>query len=479
MHIRKRALASAAFIASLTLAPAAFAQDDHEGHQTPPPAEESAEPQDHGAMHDGHMDHGPSGMDMDMPETDHRNMHGDMAMPDEHAGHDMAAMESPLGPYPMSRDGSGTSWIPEAAPMSGVHKMAGDWTLMGHASLIAAYTDQGGPRGGDKAFIGGMVGGMASRPLGPGTLGLRAMVSPDPFMGKAGYPLLLAAGETADGEHVLIDRQHPHDLFMELSASYSVPIGQRGSVFLYGGLPGEPAFGPPAFMHRPSGMDAPEAPITHHWLDSTHIVFGVVTAGVTWDRFKLDASAFRGREPDEKRFDIETGELDSRSVRLSFNPTPNWAWQASWASIESPEALEPDHDERRVSTSLMYARAVGDNGLFSATAAWARKDKVPGEVLDAALVEAAFSPNDAWTLFGRVEQADNDELLHDHGDEDGHGEAFTVRKFSAGVIRDFRVSEHVKVGVGAQLSAFDIEEPLAETYGDPTGATVFVRLKVG
>ena len=476
MHTRMRALASAAFIASLTLAPAAFAKDDHEGHQTPPPTEQPAEPQDHGAMHDGHMDHGPPGMDMDMPEMDHRQMHGDMATPDEHAGHDMGAMESPLGPYPMTQDGSGTSWIPQATPMSGVHVMKGGWTLMGHASLIAAYTDQGGSRGGEKAFVAGMIGGMASRPLGPGTLGLRAMLSPEPFMGRAGYPLLLAAGETADGEHTLVDRQHPHDLFMELSASYSLPIGDDASVFVYGGLPGEPAFGPPAFMHRPSGMDAPEAPITHHWLDSTHIVFGVVTAGFTWKGWKVDASRFRGREPDENRFDIETGDLDSSSARISFNPTPNWALQASWASIESPEALEPHHDERRFSTSAMYARPVGDGGLVSATVAWARKDKVPGEVLNAALVEAAFSPNDAWTFFGRAEQADQDELGLDH---EGHGPDYVVRKFSAGAIRDFRASEHVKIGVGAQLSAFDIEEPLGATYGDPAAATVFVRLKVG
>lgn len=452
---------------------------------TPAAAQEHPDHQHHAPRHESHTlsiedmkpPASPAGELRATGQLDHAE-HAEHAEPvDEHAGHDMTAMNSAFGAYPMTRDGSGTSWIPEAAPMEGRHRMVGDWMLMGHASLVGAYTGQGGPRGGDKAFVGGMIGGMASRPLGVGTLGLRAMVSPEPFMGKAGYPLLLAAGESADGEHILIDRQHPHDLFMELSASYSVPIGDKGSVFLYGGLPGEPAFGPPAFMHRPSGMDAVEAPITHHWLDSTHIVFGVVTAGVTWDRFKLDASAFRGREPDEKRFDIETGELDSRAVRLSFNPTPEWALQTSWASIESPEALEPDHDERRFSASAMWARPVGDGGLISATAAFARKDKVPGDVLEAGLVEAAWSPNQAWTFFGRAEQAENDELLHEH-DGEHHGEAFTVRKLSLGAIRDFRVTEWAEVGVGAQVSAFDIEEPLGATYGDPTAGTVFVRLKL-
>src|SRR5947207_2195132 len=156
---------------------------------------------------------------------------------------------------------------------------------------------------------------MAQRPIGEGTFGLRAMLSPDPFMGANGYPLLLATGETADGRTPLIDRQHPHDLFMELAASYSYNLSSNSSVFLYAGLPGEPALGPSAFMHRTSGMDIPEAPITHHWLDSTHITFGVLTAGVVMDKWKIEASAFRGREPDQHRFDLEAPRLHSFAAR--------------------------------------------------------------------------------------------------------------------------------------------------------------------
>lgn len=424
--------------AALLLASPALAQEDHSHHPMP-------------------------GMEMDMP-MDHPMPDMPMAAMDmDHAGHDMSGA---LGPWSMTREGSGTSWLPDATPMSGIHGEAGGWRLMGHLMLNGVYVDQGGPRGGDKAFVSGMAGVMAQRDLGPGKLSLRAMASPDPFMGKAGYPLLLGAGETADGASTLIDRQHPHDLFMELSAAYSLPLGEMGSVFLYGGLPGEPAFGPPAFMHRPSGMDSPEAPISHHWLDSTHVTFGVVTAGLTWDRWKLDASAFRGREPDEDRFDIETGDLDSRSVRLSFNPTANWALQASWAAIESPEALDPDHDERRVSLSALYG-----NGPWALTAAWGRKDKTPGEALDAALLEAAFKPNEAWTVFARAEQVDQDEL------GGGHGPVFTVRKASVGAVHDWQVAEHVKLGVGGLVSGIDA--PAALGYGSPAGGMAFVRLKIG
>mgnify|MGYP006180434873 CR=1 FL=1 len=139
--------------------------------------------------------------------------------------------------------------------------------------------------------------GMARRPLGDGTLQFKAMLSPDPLMGKRGYPLLLASGETADGVEHLIDRQHPHDLFMELAGRVDFDIAEDTTAFLYGGPVGEPALGPSAFMHRASARYNPEAPITHHWFDSTHIAYGVVTAGVGGPAWQLEASAFRGREP--------------------------------------------------------------------------------------------------------------------------------------------------------------------------------------
>src|SRR5689334_21052205 len=233
------------------------------------------------------------------PASAQMHMHGHAAAPDTTAamaGMDMGAMHMEMhgfySPYAMSREASGTSWQPERAPHEGLHAMRGSWMFMlrGFADLVADH--QGGPRGDDKMFADDMVMGMAQRPLGPGTLGLRTMLSLEPAtIGKEGYPLLLQTGETADGVVPLIDRQHPHDLFMELAGSWSVAFGDK-SVFVYGGLPGEPALGPPAFMHRFSGVNIPVAPITHHWLDSTHITFGVVTGGVVLGRVKAEASAF-------------------------------------------------------------------------------------------------------------------------------------------------------------------------------------------
>src|SRR5437764_516397 len=209
------------------------------------------------------------------------------------SGTQMSAMSSSgiLGAYPITRDSSGTSWQPDDSAHSAIHGMAGDWMLMGHLMLTGVYDTQNGPRGGDKTFLEGMLMGAARRDLANGdTINLRAMLSPDPLMGKSGYPLLLASGETANGVTPLIDRQHPHDLFMELAASYAHRLGDADGIFLYAADPGEPALGPPAFMHRPSGMDIPDAPITHHWLDSTHIAFGVLTGGFVHDDWKLEVS---------------------------------------------------------------------------------------------------------------------------------------------------------------------------------------------
>jgi len=461
--------------AALAVSTPAFAQHDHgsppEQQQTAPapepthqhdPAEAQPTPDAH-EHHEG-MQHAPDGGSGEMQQ----GSNGHSAM--------MAGMTGLFGAYPMGRDASGTSWQPDVSSHGGIHVHSGPWMLMGHAMLNGVYDWQEGPRGDEQAFLAGMIMGSARRDFANGgTLNFRAMLSPDPLMGDDGYPLLFAAGETADGVEPLVDRQHPHDLFMELSASYSQRIGADTSVFVYGGLPGEPAFGPPAFMHRMSAMDSPEAPITHHWFDSTHITFGVVTAGVVHGDWKIEASQFRGREPDEDRYDIESGELDSTAVRLSWNPTENLSLQASWADITSPEALEPDEDEERWSVSGIYTRPIGAHGWWSATLAFANKERSDGVSLDAWLAEAAWHPNDRWTVFARGEAIETDELGAMH-----HGPVEDVQRLSLGAIRDFRLNQHAVLGVGAMAQQHFASDALEPLYGgDPQGAMAFVRLKIG
>ncbi len=403
----------------------------------------------------------------------HSQMSG-IATPISRPGGHAMTMTGALGSYPGQRESSGTAWQPDASAALGMMmSKSSDWMLMAHGTLNLVYDHQSGPRGDDKAFASGMFMGMASRPLGKGALQFRAMLSPDPLIGPSGYPLLLASGETANGLDRLIDRQHPHDFFMELSASVSQDIGARSSAFLYAGLPGEPAFGPPSFMHRESIMDSPEAPITHHWLDSTHITFGVVTAGLIVDQVKIEASRFNGREPDQHRWNLETGPLDSSSVRVSWNPTRTLALQGSWAHLTDPEQLEPGVDQTRWSASALFADDVADGWHSAAMLAWGRKSS-EGHEDDGFAAEASLR-HSGWTLFGRGEMVENRELL-------GllNSPAYRVGKISVGAVRDFVIADHFSIGAGGLLALNFVAEPLEPLYGGahPIGAMGFIRLKL-
>ncbi|MFL6728150.1 MAG: hypothetical protein ACJ8FS_16795 [Sphingomicrobium sp.] len=417
---------------------------------------------------------GTQAMPMDQSQTGQMPMdHGQMAM-GKHAGHmGQMTMNGALGRYPMERESSGTAWQPDTSEHMGLHAMSGDWSLMAHGVVNLVYDHQSGPRGDDKAFASGMLMGMAQHPLGNGTIQFKAMLSPDPLMGKSGYPLLLASGETANGVDRLIDRQHPHDFFMELSASVSQTLGPKGSVFLYGGLPGEPAFGPPAFMHRESILDSPEAPISHHWLDSTHITFGVLTAGLVLDRVKVEVSRFNAREPDQHRRNIETGPLDSTSVRLSWNATRTLSLQGSWGHFVDPEQLEPGVDQKRWSASALWANEVAPGWKLAGTLAWGRKS-ARGHDDDAYVVEASLK-HGGWTAFGRGEITENRELT-----DVEDGPAYQVGKASVGAVRDFKVAEHFSFGLGGLFAVNFVPDGLAPLYGghNPTGAMGFVRLKL-
>jgi len=382
-------------------------------------------------------------------------------------------MQGALGPYSMSRESSGTAWQPDDSAPMGPMRTSGGWTLMADGIVNLVFDHQSGPRGDDKAFVSGMLMGMARRPIGRGALQLRASLSPDPLMGARGYPLLLASGETANGHDRLIDRQHPHDLFMELSASVSQNIGRGGSLFLYAGLPGEPAFGPPAFMHREAIEDSPEAPITHHWLDSTHISYGVVTAGLVVGRTKLEISRFNGREPDQHRWDLETGPLDSTAVRLSWNPTPSLALQGSWGHFVDPEQLEPGVDQKRLSASALYAREIATGWKLATTLAWGRKT-VERHHDDGFAAEASLKHR-AWTIFARGEITENRELVQGQD-----GPAFTVGKASLGAVRDFPIAEQLSLGAGGLIALNFVPHALEPLYGsaNPTGVMGFVRLKL-
>jgi hypothetical protein len=389
-----------------------------------------------------------------------------------HMHHDRPATGR-LGPYPLMREASGTSWQPESSVHEGLLIPSGEWITMLHGWATAVWDDQGGPRGDEKLFGANMLMGRTHGPVGPGTLGFNLMMSAEPgTIGKEGYPLLLQTGESADGVTPLIDRQHPHDLLMELSASYFMSPDETGSVFVYGGLPGEPALGPPVFMHRYSGEAFPEAPIGHHWLDSTHITYGVLTAGLVDGPWKFEGSLFRGREPDENRTDIEEPKLDSHSFRVSNNPSPNLSLQGSYGRLESPEALEPDVDVDRTTVSAILNGAARGR-MTQATVAWGRNHKRPGSNLDAFLIETtAKTRRTTWMM--RIEQVEKDELYAKP--DPRAGTVYQVEKLSGGLAFDVWPRGPVAFSIGGLASLSRLPDELDADYGkNPISGMVFLR----
>jgi hypothetical protein len=421
------------------------------------------------AQHDEHATHAPQ---------------GGAPSPNTHAT-EHPAMRGAYGEYAMSREASGTAWQPEGAPMDMRHLRAASWDLayMGFANAVYADAFAQGPveadfrfrgRGDEDAFIESMAMLSAQRAAPRGTLTLRAMLSLDPaLVGDDGYPLLLQTGETSDGI-TLIDHQHPHDFFSELSASFSHDLGGGRSVFVYAGLPGEPALGPATFMHRASGMDNPDAPITHHWFDSTHITFGVLTGGVVLGNVKLETSIFNGREPDENRYDIETDHLDSWSARASWNPSPRWATQLSFASLHEPERHErPPTDVDRVTASVTHHRPLA-MGYWQSTLAAGRNDKALGRDTEAFLLESALRVRNTTTIFARAESVGKDELFRDVSAL--HHQEFKVRKVGVGAVRDLRGLWNGRVGVGVVYNRHFVPDIVELFYGgDPDSWLVFAR----
>ncbi len=365
---------------------------------------------------------------------------------------------------PATRDGSGTSWLPDETPMYAFHAQARGWMLMGHGNAYLQHLRESGDRGSQQTGSINWLMGMAQRPAGRGRVTVRGMVSIEPWsIGGCGYPDLLATGEVCEGE-AIHDRQHPHDLFMELSAQYDRPLGKGVRLQVYGGPVGEPALGPVAFMHRISGLPNAVAPITHHWFDSTHITYGVVTGGLYGRRWKAEASAFNGREPDEQRTDFDFGAMDSWSGRVWFLPSPRWALQFSTGRLNE---AEPGHDGGppvdldRLTASATYHRTMPENVIWATTLGWGRNAEGGGEATTALLLETSLTVRDRHAWYGRFEWAAKSG--HDLAVA-GHG-VFDVAKLQGGYTHYLTAWKGLTPGVGGAVSAGLVPRRLAPEYG--------------
>ena len=405
-----------------------------------------------------------------------------MAKTDTASMSTMSMVPDPLG-VSMERMGSGTTWIPDAISLPSRRFRAGQWDLMLHGFAFGQFDEQQGPRGDSQIGSLNWAMFMASHALAGGRFQARTMLSLDAAgVTPQGYPLLLQTGEAYHGV-ALHDRQHPHDFFMELGAMYERPVTPQVGLSLYGAPSGEPALGPVAFMHRPSAMDNPFAPIGHHWQDATHVSFGVLSAGLFTHEWKLEGSVFNGREPDENRWNFDPIKLDSYSGRLAFNPNEHWALSAGYGYLKSPEALDPTESMHRITASAMYGAKLGADGQWATTVIWgANKHASLPALAHSALVESEAVLDESNTVLGRleyVEKSANDLVL----DTPQYGFAstrmFDVSALSLGYIREVARLGAATLGVGAMGTANLVPSVLANAYESrlPLGWTVFIRLR--
>ena len=409
------------------------------------------------------------------PGIAHAQEHEHGSMPGMEHGEPVAPGAESLS-FTHSREGSGTSWMPDSSPVFAHHFMAGDWMLMLHYAATLGYDDQWSDRGSRRLTSTNWVMGMAAHPLLGGQVTFRTMLSAEPATagGELQLPLLLQSGETYGGQP-LHDRQHPHDLFMEVAAIYRRPIADLFGIELYGALSGEPALGPTAFMHRASAMNNPFPPIGHHWQDSTHISFGVLTAGVYNRWVKLEGSIFHGREPDENRWDFDFGALDSWSGRLSVNPTQQTSFQVSYGYVNSPEAAQPQENLHRVTASASYSAPMLSDGNVALTALWGRNVEA-GHSSDSALVEANLDldgKNVPFVRFEYVQKLGHDLVLP--GDPDAKYDVF---QGSFGYVHRFTGGPVVPV-IGISVDIGIVPASIEAQYGTrtPVGAFVFIGLQ--
>ena len=413
-------------------------------------------------------------------DSDHAMQMPGMSSPTEH---DHASPSQSFADLVEEHSTSGTDVEPASTPSHMLMKQRGNWMLMFHGELFLNELQQTGPRGADKFFSTNWFMPMAQRKFGNGTLTLRTMLSFEPAtVSSRRYPELFQQGETAYGRPI-VDGQHPHDFFMELAAIYDYKLSDDTALSFYAAPVGDPAMGPPAYPHRASAAEDPLAPLGHHLQDSTHIAADVITVGLTHGKWRVEGSGFHGREPDEYRWNIDSGAIDSWSTRVTVNPARNWSFQYSIAQLHSPEELAPDEDLRRMTASLMYNRPI-HNGNWASMLLWGRNQSLEdGNVGNSFLLESTLrfrNRNNVWT---RIENLDRttELLLGENPLPPSFTERYftRVQAYTAGYDRELGEIPHLSTAIGGQVTWYGVPVALKPEYGSsPVGVLLFLRLRL-
>jgi hypothetical protein len=409
-----------------------------------------------------------------------------LARPQEPA-HDMSQMHmdgmNQAGGFLMGQ-ASGTSMNPQSWPMPMLMLNPDGWSLMFMGVAFLVDTQETGPRGGDKFYSPNWGMFAASHSAGGGSFLFQLMLSLDPAtITDRRFPELFQTGETAYGKP-LVDAQHPHDFIMGLGIHYAHPLGENTILQFYFAPVGDPALGPVAFPHRASADELPQATLSHHWQDSTHIANEVVTAGIMLrNKVRLEASGFYGTEPNENRWNIDYGPINSWSTRLSVFPTPNWMAQFSVGRIARPERQAPG-DVVRSTASIHYTRPM-QGSSWSTSLIWGRNHQMlDHHNLNSYLLESVAPYRRKNFFTGRIELVDKDELFADQPDLEEQlartvGSTFRIKAYTAGYTRDIGVFHKMETGIGANFTTYTVPAAIQPYYGNhPVSVNIYARLRL-
>lgn len=354
------------------------------------------------------------------------------------------------------------------------------WMTMIHGYAFLNANRQGGPSGGRELDSENHFMLMATKKWGGGKLSLLGTFTLEPAtIPVEGSRELFQRGETYHNI-LLVDRQHPHDLFVQLAAAWEREAGSSGKIRLYLAPIGEPALGPEAYPHRLSASENPTAPLSHHNQDSTHIAADVVSIGLTKSIFTLEGSAFHGREPDENRWDIEQGSIDSYSGRLWIRPTPALSIQISSGHLEHPEKIERG-SQTRTTGSVQYQ--VSTAGGFLAATLGAGKNQTSTGPEWGNLFELTWNFAEKNFLYGRIESVDRDlyELVNKvQRPETVSPHRTSVQAATLGYVRDFPWLSEAETGLGADATIYRFTSRLDSVYGaHPVSVHGFLRVRFG
>jgi len=319
--------------------------------------------------------------------------------------------------------------------------------------------------------------------LGGGAVSFESMLSLDPAtITNRRYPELFQTGETAYGR-TLVDAQHPHDFIMGLGINYVHPLIAGVNVQFYYAPVGDPALGPVAFPHRASAFELPQATLSHHWQDSTHIANDVATVALARKWWRVEASGFYGTEPNENRWNIDWGPMNSYAGRVTILPTNNWMFQVSAGRLTRPERQE-EGDVVRTTASLHYTRPV-PHGQWSSSLIWGRNHETLSQRnVNSYLAESVIAVSKHDFLTGRIELVDKDELFANEPSIAAQlsrtaGSTFRVQAYTVGFTHDIGTFHMVETGVGANVTAYAIPKAIQPYYGvHPAGVDLYLRFRL-